>query len=61
MLRTLLERFANEQGMDVVLDAADALIPDAKHNKGLREWFSSVDEYVRKVRASSLTVSANER
>lgn len=61
MLHTVLERFANEEGMDVVLDAANALIGDAKRDRGLCEWSSSVDGYVRKVRTSPLTVSANER
>ncbi|KZP14441.1 hypothetical protein FIBSPDRAFT_912787 [Athelia psychrophila] len=48
-LRTLLERFAGGQSMDVVFDAANALIEDAKADEGLREWFKSVDAYLRKV------------
>ncbi|KAF7965517.1 hypothetical protein HWV62_43076, partial [Athelia sp. TMB] len=47
-LRTLLERFANGQSMDIIFDAANALIEDTKHDEGLREWFSNVDAYVRK-------------
>lgn len=54
-LRTLLERFANGQSMYVVFDAADALIKDAKNDEGLREWFKSVDAYLRKVRSLVVT------
>lgn len=48
-LRTLLERFANGKSMDIVFDAANALIDDANKDQELRDWFKSLDAYVRKV------------
>ena len=48
-LRTLLERFANYKSLDKVLDAIDALIDDTRCDVSLREWFKSVDVYIRKV------------
>ncbi|KAF8749124.1 hypothetical protein RHS01_10322 [Rhizoctonia solani] len=48
-LRTLLERFANGQSMDPILDATGALWDDAQKDEGLRAWFRKMDEYVRKV------------
>jgi hypothetical protein len=48
-LRTLLERFANGASLDIVLDAVDVIINDARHDEALREWFSAVDAYIRKV------------
>jgi hypothetical protein len=42
-LITLFERFANGQSMDTV--------PDANKGAELREWFKSLDAYVRKVRS----------
>ncbi|EPQ50351.1 hypothetical protein GLOTRDRAFT_141540 [Gloeophyllum trabeum ATCC 11539] len=48
-LRTLLERFANNQSMDSIIDAVNALIEDARNDQELREWFQRVDTYVRKV------------
>jgi ribosome-binding protein aMBF1 (putative translation factor) len=34
-LRTLLERFANNMSLDIVLDAVDAIIDDARRDEGL--------------------------
>ncbi|KAF8874992.1 hypothetical protein BD779DRAFT_1450453 [Infundibulicybe gibba] len=48
-LRTLLERFANGKSLSVVTDAVNKLIADARRDEGLRDWFRSVDSYVRKV------------
>lgn len=48
-LRTLLERFANGTSLDIVLDAVDAIIDDARRDESLREWFSTVYDYIRKV------------
>lgn len=48
-LRTLLERFANYKLLDVVIDAINALIDDTRRDQSLREWFESVDIYIRKV------------
>jgi hypothetical protein len=48
-LRTLLERFANNTSLDIVLDAIDAIIDDARRDEELRAWFSDVDAYIRKL------------
>ncbi|EDR16148.1 uncharacterized protein LACBIDRAFT_187323 [Laccaria bicolor S238N-H82] len=48
-LRTLLERFANNTSMDVIFDAIDVLVDDARHDQALGDWFRSVDAYIRKV------------
>jgi Family of unknown function (DUF5923) len=48
-LRTLLERFANYKLLDIVIDAINALIDDTRRDQTLREWFKSVDIYIRKV------------
>jgi hypothetical protein len=36
--------------MDIIFDAANALIEDANKDEELREWFKSLNSYVRKVR-----------
>ncbi|TDL19313.1 hypothetical protein BD410DRAFT_842217 [Rickenella mellea] len=48
-LRTLLERFANGQSLQVVIDAANALYAGAQNEEELRDWFHSVDTYIRRV------------
>ena len=48
-LRTLLERFANYKLLDIVIDAINALTDDTRRDQNLREWFKSVDIYIRKV------------
>jgi Family of unknown function (DUF5923) len=48
-LRTLLEHFANNKLMDIVVDAVNALIDDTRRDQSLREWFKSIDVYIRKV------------
>ncbi|KAF8890527.1 hypothetical protein CPB84DRAFT_1816344 [Gymnopilus junonius] len=48
-IRTLLERFANGKSVDTITDAVDALIDDANRDEALKEWFSAVDLYIRKV------------
>ncbi|KAH9952567.1 hypothetical protein BGW80DRAFT_1420325 [Lactifluus volemus] len=48
-IRTLLERFANGEGMDDIIDAINDLIDVAKHDEEFRQWFQSVDAYSRKV------------
>ncbi|KAH7919183.1 hypothetical protein BV22DRAFT_1108163 [Leucogyrophana mollusca] len=48
-LRALLERFANGQSMDIVFDAANALIDDARRDEEFRSWFKRLDSYVRKI------------
>ena len=34
-LRTLLERFANNTSMDVIFNAIDVLVDDARHDQAL--------------------------
>jgi hypothetical protein len=48
-LRTLLERFANGLSLDIVLDAVNAIIDDTRRDESLREWFSAINAYIRKV------------
>ncbi|KAK2464849.1 hypothetical protein APHAL10511_003148 [Amanita phalloides] len=48
-LRTLLERFANNTSLNLVIDAMDALIDDAYKDEGLRHWFQDVNVYARQV------------
>jgi hypothetical protein len=48
-LRTLLERFANGTSFDTVTDAVDALIDDASRDQALKDWFITLDAYIRKV------------
>lgn len=36
--------------MDVIFDAANALIADANNDSELRKWFKTLDSYIRKVR-----------
>lgn len=49
-LRILLERFANGRSVEPILDAANQLNTDAQNDEGLRNWFSDLDAYARKVR-----------
>jgi hypothetical protein len=37
--------------MDVIIDAVNALVDDARRDEGLRRWWTDVDAYVHKVRA----------
>ena len=55
-LRTLLERFANYKLMDIVVDAINALVDDTRRDQGLRDWFKSIDVYIRKVFIPHLTI-----
>ncbi|KAI0634782.1 hypothetical protein C8Q77DRAFT_1053762 [Trametes polyzona] len=48
-LRTLLERFANGKSLSIIGDAMQALYRDAQQDDELRQWFSDVDSYTRKV------------
>ena len=48
-IRILLERFANGKSMDIIIDAINALIDDARRDEEFRQWFQSVDAYSRKV------------
>ena len=53
-LRTLLERFANGQSLDIIFDAFNALVDDADRDKELKDWFSEVQTYARKARLTFL-------
>ncbi|KAH9958918.1 hypothetical protein BC827DRAFT_1135468 [Russula dissimulans] len=48
-IRTLLERFANGKSMDVIIDAINELIDDAKDDEEFRQWFQAVDAYAHNV------------
>ncbi|CAL1710558.1 unnamed protein product [Somion occarium] len=48
-LRTLLERFANGKSLSVIGDALRVLYDDSQKDEELKEWFKSVDAYIRKV------------
>ncbi|KAG6831287.1 hypothetical protein H0H87_005751 [Tephrocybe sp. NHM501043] len=48
-IRTILERFANGQSMDDIIDAFQVLSDDARRDKELRDWFSHADRYLHKV------------
>jgi hypothetical protein len=50
-LRTLFERFANGQSMNMVFGTANALIDDANKDAELRQWFKSLNAYIHKVRS----------
>ncbi|KAL8842117.1 MAG: hypothetical protein Q9176_002809 [Flavoplaca citrina] len=47
-LRTLLERFANYTSADDMIDAVNAIYRDADKDPELKNWFKSIDGYVRK-------------
>ncbi|KAG6807086.1 hypothetical protein H0H93_001986, partial [Arthromyces matolae] len=44
-IRTLLERFANNESMEPIIDAFYALGDDAHRDKELKDWFEEVNEY----------------
>ncbi|CAH7690415.1 hypothetical protein BY996DRAFT_8551141 [Phakopsora pachyrhizi] len=48
-MRTLLERFANGSSMQPIFDAINQIYSDAQNDPELKEWFKSLDNYVRKV------------
>jgi hypothetical protein len=46
-LQTLLKRFANRQSMDIIFDTVNALIDDVNKDEELKEWFKSLNTYIR--------------
>jgi hypothetical protein len=48
-LRMLLERFANSQTIDPIIDAANVLIDDANRDPELEDWSKRVNIYIRKI------------
>ena len=47
-IKTLLERFANSTSADDVFDAINNLYRDAERDPELKNWFKSLDSYIRK-------------
>jgi len=48
-IRVLLERFANGMSLDIIIDAINDLIQDARSDEAFRNWFMRMDSYSRKV------------
>ena len=46
--RTLLERFANGKSMDNIIKALDQIYTDAQNDSDLRNWFSNLNQFVRR-------------
>ena len=47
-LKTLLERFANSTSFDDLSDAVNQIYRDAEQDSELKNWFSSMDRFVRR-------------
>ena len=47
-IKTLLERFANSTSADDLIDSINAIYRDADKDPELKNWFKSVDRYIRK-------------
>jgi len=47
--RTLLERFANGKSMDGMQKALDQIYTDAQNDSELRNWWSSLNDYVHRI------------
>jgi recombinational DNA repair protein (RecF pathway) len=47
-LKTLLERFANSTSFDDVTDAVNQIYRDAEQDPELKNWFSSMNRFVRR-------------
>lgn len=47
-IKTLLERFANSTSFDDLIESINAIYRDADRDPELKEWFRSLDGYVRK-------------
>ncbi|KAF2733589.1 hypothetical protein EJ04DRAFT_513090 [Polyplosphaeria fusca] len=48
-LKTLLERFANSTSADDLVDSINQIFRDAQQDPDLKNWFKSMDNYVRKL------------
>lgn len=46
-LKTLIERFANGTSMDPLLEAIRQIYKDSESDPELKDWFRSVDKYIR--------------
>ena len=49
----VLERFADGKSLNIIVEAVDAMIDDARRDEELKGWWQSVDAYVRKVSCSN--------
>jgi hypothetical protein len=47
-LKTLIERFANGTSSDDFFDALNQIYRDADKDKELRDWFTAIDNYIRR-------------
>lgn len=47
-IKTLLERFANYTSADDMIDSVNAVYRDADKDPELKNWFKSIDRYIRK-------------
>lgn len=47
-LKTLIERFANSTSMDDLFDSLNTIYHDAEKDPELKNWFKSIDAYIRK-------------
>ena len=47
-IKTLIERFANSTSADDLFDALNVIYKDAQTDPELRNWFKSLDSYIRK-------------
>lgn len=47
-LKTLLERFANSTSFDDLTDAVNQIYRDAEQDPELKNWFSSMNRFVRR-------------
>lgn len=48
-LRELMERFANGKSMNIIFDATDALIDDARRDEEFRNWFKRLNNYIHRI------------
>ncbi|KAI4290149.1 MAG: hypothetical protein L6R35_000578 [Caloplaca aegaea] len=48
LIKTLLERFANYTSADDMIDSINAIYRDADKDPELKDWFKSIDGYIRK-------------
>ncbi|KAK6526847.1 hypothetical protein TWF281_010043 [Arthrobotrys megalospora] len=63
LLRTVLERFANNSSSEDLFDTINDIYKDADQDPQLKDWFKDVDVYIRKCLKEQgyiLTDSANE-
>jgi len=47
-LKTLIERFANHTSLDDLFDAVNEIYRDADRDPELKDWFKSMDRFIRK-------------